>query len=160
VVLPPFSELVDAYARDVARLCAALAGPSDAEDAAQRAWLRALVAYKNLRHTGNLRGWLLKIAANAAMDGHRQRARQPVPVAEIAEAAAGSMTNPEPADEDLWRQVRSLPERQRVAVTLRYGLDFAHEQIAEVLGTTQTASRRLVSDGLADLRARLEEVTT
>lgn len=160
MVLPPFSDLVDAYWRDVARLSAVLAGPDDAEDASQRAWLQALIAYKNLKHTGNLRGWLLKIAANAAMDGHRARARRPVPVAEINETAAGVVSNADHADDTLWQEVRRLPDRQRVAVTLRYGLDLAHDQVAEVLGITQTASRRLVSDGLATLRARLEEVTT
>lgn len=152
---PPFAELVDRYRRDVARLCAALAGPGDAEDAAQRAWLKALQAYGELRHTRNLRGWLLKIAANSAMDGHRDRSRRPAPVAAIGEDVGGVAYAPEPADDDLWRLVGDLPERQRVAVTLRYGLDLGHRQIADVLGATEAASRRLVSDGLATLRAEL-----
>jgi hypothetical protein len=83
VVLPPFQTLVDAHWRDVARVAAALAGPDDAEDAAQRAWVSALRAYPSLTSARNLRGWLLTIAANAAMDGHRSRARRPVPVAEL-----------------------------------------------------------------------------
>ncbi len=55
-------------------------------------------------------------------------------------------------DPSLWAAVRSLPERQRVAVALRYVLDLDHAQIAQILDTTSAASRRLVSDGLATLR--------
>lgn len=74
MMLPPFQQLVDEHWRDVARLCAALAAPGEGEDAAQRAWLRALDAYPSLTHARNLRGWLLTIAARAAVDTHRPRA--------------------------------------------------------------------------------------
>jgi DNA-directed RNA polymerase specialized sigma24 family protein len=139
--LPPFQQLVDAHWRDVARLAASLAGPGDGEDAAQRAWLRALEAYPRLRSTRNLRGWLLTITARSAMDAHRARSRRPLPV----------------AAEGLWDAVRHLPERQRLAVALRYVLDLPHAEVARTLGTTQAASRRLVSDALATLRRQLPE---
>jgi RNA polymerase sigma factor (sigma-70 family) len=149
VVLPPFQSLVDAHWRDVARLAAALAGPDDAEDCAQRAWLAALAAYPNLRHAGNLRGWLLAITARCATDGHRSRVRRPVPVADLPDVAGGEA----PAyDPELWARVRALPQRQRVAVALHYVLDLPHGEVAAALGTTPAASRRLVSDALATLR--------
>jgi DNA-directed RNA polymerase specialized sigma24 family protein len=50
-------------------------------------------------------------------------------------------------DEDLWGRVARLPERQREAVVLKYVGDLDHPAIAELLGTTPTMSRRLVSDG-------------
>ena len=73
VSLPPFQDLIDAHWRDVARLSYALAGPTDAEDVAQQAWTQALAAYPTLRSTTNLRGWLLTITRNCAMDAERQR---------------------------------------------------------------------------------------
>jgi RNA polymerase sigma factor (sigma-70 family) len=155
--LPPFQQLVDAHWRDVARLAAALAGPGDGEDAAQRAWLRALEAYPRLRSTRNLRGWLLTITARCAMDAHRARSRRPLPVAAVPDDPAGSDPPPAVADEGLWDAVRRLPERQRRAVALRYVLDLPHAEVARNLGTTQAASRRLVSDALATLRQQLPE---
>ncbi|KWW97906.1 sigma-70 family RNA polymerase sigma factor [Carbonactinospora thermoautotrophica] len=151
MVLPPFQELVDRHWRDVARVCAALAGPNDADDVAQQAWLRALRAYPELKHARNLRGWLLSIAANAATDSHRDRARRPVPVERLPDRAVSA---PEP-DGDLWQRVRALPERQRIALALRYGADLTHRDIAAALGCSEAMSRRLVSDGLAALRTEL-----
>ena len=158
VMLPPFYELVDAYWRDVARLCRALAGPDDGEDAAQRAWLNALRAYPSLKHDRNLKGWLLTVAARAAMDGHRDRARRPVPMAEPPERTGSGFGNPAelPGDE-IWTLVAELPERERVAVGLRYALDQPHAEIAAEIGVSEAMSRRLVSDGLARLRIALRE---
>lgn len=153
-MLQPFQQVVDEHWRDVARLTAALADPNDTEDAVQRTWLQALRAYPTLRHGRNLRGWLLTIAAHAAADGHRARQRRPVPVAGLPETPA--MHAPQESDEGLWARVRALPERQRTAVALRYVLDLPHADIARMLGTTETATRRLVSDALATLRKELQ----
>jgi RNA polymerase sigma factor (sigma-70 family) len=153
-MLPPFQTLVDAHWRDVARLCAALAAPGEGEDAAQRAWMQALEAYPSLRHARNLRGWLLTIAARAATDTHRQRARRPVPVAAPPDTPARRRPD---HDDELWARVRALPERRRVAVALHYVLDLPHAEVARVLGTTPAASRRLVSDALAALRRELTQ---
>lgn len=156
--MQPFQQVVDEHWRDVARLTAALAHPDDVEDAVQRTWLQALRAYPTLRHGRNLRGWLLTIAARAAADGHRARRRRPVPVAQLPEYPVGTGAPDAPGgnDEDLWARVRQLPERQRTAVALRYVLDLPHADIARMLGTTETATRRLVSDALATLRKDLQ----
>jgi RNA polymerase sigma factor (sigma-70 family) len=154
--LPPFQQLVDAHWRDVARLAAALAGPGDGEDAAQRAWMRALEAYPRLRSSSNLRGWLLTITARSAMDSHRARRRRPLPVAAVPDRAVADDL-PAVGDQGLWDAVGRLPERQRLAVALRYVLDLPHAEVARTLGTTQAASRRLVSDALAALRRQLPE---
>jgi RNA polymerase sigma factor (sigma-70 family) len=153
VQLPPFQELVDAYWRDIARLSYALAGPDDGADVAQQVWERALEAYPRLHHTRNLKGWLLTITYRVAVDSHRARVRRPVPVPAGADyASAEAVAEP---DDELWSAVRRLPERQRVAIAMRYVLDIDHAGIARQLNTTQTMSRRLVSDGLAALRKEL-----
>jgi RNA polymerase sigma factor (sigma-70 family) len=162
VTLPPFQRLVDDHWRDVARLAHALAGPVDGDDVAQQAWTQALAAYPRLTHARNLRGWLLAITARCATDVHRCRARRAVPVSEPELAAAGSVPSPA-ADEvahledvTLWDAVRALPERQRLAIALRYVGDLDHAAVARELGTTPAATRRLVSDALATLRARTD----
>jgi len=158
VTLPPFQQLVDAHWRDVARLAHALAGPVDGDDVAQQAWTQALAAYPRLRSASNLRGWLLTITSRCAMDVHRSRGRRAVPAQDIAligeVSGRGVVGGPEKdrPDESLWSHVADLPERQRHAVVLKYVVDLDHPSIAAALGTTPTMSRRLVSDGLANLR--------
>ena len=154
MTLPPFQRLVDDHWRDVARLAAALAGPGDAEDVAQQAWLQALRAYPSLRHGRNLKSWLLTITARAATDTHRARARRPAPVPRVPDHPA---PRAEPSDDHLWKRVRALPERQRTAIALHYVLDLPHTEAARVLGTTPAMSRRLVSDALATLRGGVLE---
>lgn len=153
-MLPAFQTLVDAHWRDVARLAHALAGPVDGDDVAQQAWMRALDAYPRLTDARNLRSWLLTVTAHCATDEHRSRGRRAVPVEAPAERP---QIGADPAetlmDEALWAAVRGLPDRQRMALTLRYVADLDHAQIASALETTQAATRRLVSDALRTLRA-------
>jgi DNA-directed RNA polymerase specialized sigma24 family protein len=161
VTLPPFQSLVDEHWRDVARFARALAGPVDGADVAQQAWTNALAAYPKLRSSANLRGWLLTITSRCATDVHRSRTRRAVPVAEPALVADSGRTGfgraaadpVDPPDEAVWEAVRALPERQRIAVTLKYVADYDHAAVARHLGTTPAASRRLVADALATLRA-------
>jgi RNA polymerase sigma factor (sigma-70 family) len=152
VTLPPFQRLVDDHWRDVARLAYSMAGANEAEDVAQQAWAKALAAYPSLSDARNLKGWLMTITARTAIDATRRRARRPRPAEVLPERATppGAET-----DEELWSQVRCLPERQRSAVALHYVADLSHKEVADVLGTTAAASRRLVSDALGALRASL-----
>jgi RNA polymerase sigma factor (sigma-70 family) len=169
VNLPPFQRLVDEYWRDVARLAHALAGPVDGDDVAQQAWTQALAGYGRLRSAENLRGWLLTITARCATDAYRARARHPIGVDDLQATAAATrapVTAPgadeaaDLADPDLWAAVRALPERQRLAVTLKYVADLDHAELARRLDTTPTATRRLVSDALATLRGTRRPVPT
>ncbi len=159
MALPPFQRLVDEHWRDVSRLARALSDPSDADDVAQQAWTQAFAAYPRLRASVNLRSWLLTITHRCAMDQHRSRGRRAVPTDDdlVLEASGGTAAGPDAGgvDSELWARVARLPERQREAVVLKYVVDFDHPRIAELLGTTPTMSRRLVSDGLKTLRKDL-----
>lgn len=154
VNLPPFQALVDEHWQAVARLARALAGPVDGDDVAQRAWEKAFAAYPKLTSARNLRGWLLTITARCATDLYRERR----PQRPLDEAPPVAVDGPDAAawpDPDLWKAVNALPERQRVAVTLKYVGDLDHHAVAAALDTTPAASRRLVSDALAVLRTTL-----
>jgi RNA polymerase sigma factor (sigma-70 family) len=133
------------------RFLVASAGPNDADDVFQETVIAALRAYPALRHDDNLRGWLLKIAHNKALDHHRARARRPVPVPALDHEPAASELS-DPPDEDLWRLVDDLPPRQRGAVLLRFVGDLAHREVAAAMDCSEEAARRALSDGLAKLR--------
>jgi RNA polymerase sigma factor (sigma-70 family) len=146
---PPFQRLLDDHAEVVLRFCAASVGPADADDVFQETVIAALRAYPRLRHAGNLRGWLLAIAHNKALDHHRARARRAVPT-EVVEDVA--VHDPERRDDALWDAVHGLPPKQRGAVLLRFVADLSHKEIAGALGSSEEAARRSLADGLARLR--------
>jgi RNA polymerase sigma factor (sigma-70 family) len=159
VSLPPFQVLLDSHRADVYRFLLATAGPNEADDCFQETWIAALRAYPRLKHGENLRGWLLKIAQRKALDAHRARGRRAVPVEEVpdrggadAAIAAAQADNP-----GLWARVRSLPEKQRLAVVHRTVLDMGYPELAEVLDCSEDAARRNVHEGLKRLRGELDD---
>ncbi len=158
--LPPFQRFLDAHSADVLRYLVASVGRHDADDAFQDTFLSALRAYPRLSAGSNLRGWVLMIARRKAIDVHRARGRNPVPVAEIHD---GTQRSPPPPGEgegegDHWERVRALPARQREVLTLRYAADLTHAEIASALGCTEEAARRAAADGLENLRKELADV--
>jgi RNA polymerase sigma-70 factor (sigma-E family) len=58
--------------------------------------------------------------------------------------------------EDLWQALLRLPERQRIAIVLRYYEDLPELQAAEVLRCRPGTYRSLVSRGIAQLRLTLQ----
>lgn len=153
--LPPFQRFLDAHRSDVLRYLIASLGRHDADDAFQETFIAALRAYPRLTPDSNLRGWVLTIAHRKALDVHRARGRNPLPVAQIGERAADA--DGEPAD-DHWERVRALPPRQREVLTLRYAGDLTHAEIAHALGCSEEAARRAAADGLKTLRKELRDV--
>lgn len=148
---PPFQRLLDEHAAALLRFCVASAGPVDGDDVFQETVVAALRAYPGLRHTDNLRGWLLTIAHNKALDHHRSRGRRAVPADDVDPGAAadGALV---PRDDALWALVHGLPPKQRGAVLLRFVGDLSHREIAGALGSSEDAARRALADGLAKLR--------
>ena len=149
VNLPPFQQLLDRHAGEVHRFLAASVGPLDAEDAFQETFLSALRAYPSLRHADNLRAWVFQIAHRKALDVHRARARNPLPVEHLPEPVAAGDGAGEPA---LWRAVRRLPDKQRTAVFLRFAADLDYAQIGQALECSEPAARQNVRAGLATIR--------
>jgi RNA polymerase sigma factor (sigma-70 family) len=152
VSLPPFEQVVADHGPVVLRVCRALVGPDDAEDAWSDTFLAALVAYPRLRPDSNVRGWLVTIAHRKAIDRLRAGRRAPVPLESLPEQPSPDI---QPTDLDLWRNVAELAPRQRAAVAYHYLAGLPHAQVAEVLGGTETAARRAAADGIAKLRVAL-----
>ena len=151
--LPPFQAVYEAQRTDVYRFLVATAGPVEADDCFQETWISALRAYPRLRRTDNIRGWLLKIAQNKAIDAHRARGRRPVPVEAVPERAATPDASRAGEDDPaLWEAVRALPAKQRTAVYCRSVLGMPYDELAELLDSSEEAARRNVHEGLKRLR--------
>ena len=151
--LPPFQTVLDEHSAAVLAILRGAVGKDGAEDCFQETFLAALRAYPRLDDARNLRGWLLTIAHRKAIDHHRANGRRPIPVAEVPEAVAEDGM-PEP-DTRLWAAVGALPSKQRAAVSLRYGSDLPHGEIAAALGCSPEAARRSLHEGLKRLRKEL-----
>jgi RNA polymerase sigma factor (sigma-70 family) len=114
--------------------------------------LAALRAYEDLRDPGAIKTWLFSIAARKAIDAYRASARAPEPTDEIDEQAVAPAPAAPADEDDIWEQVRALPDKQRQAVTLRFRGDLVHREVAGAMGTTEAAARRNVYEGLERLR--------
>jgi RNA polymerase sigma factor (sigma-70 family) len=151
VTLRPFEQIVTDYGSMVLRVCRAVLGPSDAEDAWSETFLAALKAYPRLPGDANVEAWLVTIAHRKAVDATRARARRPVTAAHLPERPATS-GRPEDWDGDLWDALRALPDRQRAAVAYHYLAGLPYAEIASIIGGTADAARRAAADGIRNLR--------
>ena len=149
----PFQRFFEQHRDAVWRYCVAAVGRTEADDVFQEAWLAALRGYDRRRATASGSAWVVTIAPHKAMDHHRGTARRAVPVAAPPE---GVHEDPEPTlDPEPWARVRSLPPKQRAALTLRYAADLSHAEIARALGCSEEAARRSAHEGLKTLRLEL-----
>ena len=146
VAQPPFQEFLDQNRDAVFRFVSATVGPDDADDVFQETFIAALRAYPKLRGGSNLRGWVMTIAHNKAMDSHRSRGKRPVPVDTLPDLP---VVDGERAD---WSRLRDLPEKQRLAVLLRFAGDLPYREIGGVIGSSEAAARQSVREGLKRLR--------
>ena len=152
-MLPPFQRFLEDHQGDVWRFLIAAVGPVEAEDCFQETFLAALQAYPRLRSSRNLKGWVFTIAHRKALDVHRRRSRDPVPVAAVPERPMRGEANGDP---ELWRAVRSLPRKQRLAIAHRFVADLAYKDIAGVMSCTEEAARQNVRAGVKRLREVLD----
>ncbi|WP_344513641.1 sigma-70 family RNA polymerase sigma factor [Dactylosporangium maewongense] len=147
----PFESVVAQHSVTVLRVCRALLGVQDADDAWSETFLAALRAYPDLPETANVEAWLVTIARRKAIDVQRAAKRDPLPVETLPEAPA-SIGIPGTDDTELWELVGRLPDKQRQAITFRYLVGMPHAEIAAILGGTVDAARRAAADGLKTLR--------
>lgn len=145
----PFEAVVAAHGATVLRVCRAVVGPVDADDAWSETFVSALKAYPELAADANVEAWLVTIAHRKAIDVNRAAARRAVPVEQLPETPT---TDEEPGGPDLARALARLPPRQRQAVAYHYLGGLPYREVAAIVGGTVDAARRASADGIATLR--------
>lgn len=149
--LRPFEEIVAQHGPTVLRVCRAIVGYHEAEDAWSETFLAALRAYPDLDPGANVEAWLVTIAKRKAIDAHRATRRRPEPVAELPEKP-GRDARPAEGDDELWSALKSLPVKQREALAYHHLAGMPYAQVATILGNSEAAARRAAADGLKTLR--------
>jgi RNA polymerase sigma factor (sigma-70 family) len=151
----PFEAVVAEHGAMVLRVCRAVLGGADAEDAWSETFLAALKAYPELPDDANVEAWLVTVAHRKAIDVARAAARRAVPVGELPESS--SAPGADGRDLDLAAAVAGLPRRQRQAVAYHYLGGLPYQEVADVIGGTAEAARRAAADGIAKLRKTYKE---
>ena len=150
--LPPFEIALEEHGPGIRGWLITRVGPDRADDVFQETMLAALASWEGTKVV-SVRAWLFTIASNKAVDEDRRAGRRPQPEGEVdtwpsAEAVQW-------LEDPVWDEVRGLPEKQRVAVTLRFRGDLTHREIGESMETSEAVARRNVFEGLKSLRERI-----
>ena len=151
---PPFEAVVAGHGPTVLRVCRAVLGEADAEDAWSETFLAALKAYPDLPGDANVEAWLVTIAHRKAIDVTRAAARRAIPVAQppdraVAPAADSARSG---LESDLAVAVARLPAKQKQAVAYHYLAGLPYTDVAAIVGGSVDAARRAAADGIATLR--------
>jgi RNA polymerase sigma factor (sigma-70 family) len=155
----PFEAVVAQHGATVLRVCRAVLGPADADDAWSETFLSAMRAYPDLPEGANIEAWLVTIAHRKAIDVTRAAARRAVPVAETPDDAAAPPAD-SPADGldgELAGAVARLPAKQKQAVAYHYLAGLPYADIAAIVGGSADTVRRAAADGIATLRRSYQE---
>jgi len=143
-----FTHLVEAYQIPVYNLTYRMLGNAkEAEDAAQETFLRAYTRLVTYQTDKKFSSWLLAIASHYCIDLLRRRRFTWLSLDELPflDQAAAERNQPEEAairqeERDEVRQMLAqLPPQYRAAVILRYWYELSYLEIAEAMGTTESA---------------------
>jgi RNA polymerase sigma factor (sigma-70 family) len=123
-------------------------------DVVQEAFAIALRRRGSFRGDGNLEAWVWRIVINVARDRRRARQRESrlLPLMRPPERQRES-------SDDVKELLLALPERQRLAIFLRYYADLSYAQIAEVLGVSSGTVSASITTARGALREQLQEAT-
>lgn len=148
-----FGILIDRYWRVISVLALQKVGKvQDAEDVVQETFYKAYRSLSSLRERKKFGSWLYNIAFKLCIDRHREKKRKwAVSLDRLAE---GNFQFPdkngkEPGHQEeirdsLREAMRSLPDKYRLIITLRYLKNMSYKEIADHLEEPQgTISNRL-----------------
>ena len=130
------------------------------EEIVQDAFVAVFARPDRLRSPDRLPAYLRSAVLNGARSTLRRRGAagrlRPVPVSGSAPSAEAAVVLAEEHAAVL-RALRSLPDRQRDVLALRYWGDLSEAEIAETLGVSPGTVKTHAKRGLASLADRLEE---
>jgi len=155
--------LVRRHHAAVFRLCLGVLGDEDgAADATQETFVKAVRGLARFRGDAAFRTWLLSIALNEARGAlRRDRRRRETGIDGVGPLADRDDPAGRAALRDAARRVRErvaeLPEKQRLAVTLRIDEGLSFREIGEIIGSSEGAARVNYHHGIRRLREQLEE---
>ncbi|MCE7987802.1 MAG: sigma-70 family RNA polymerase sigma factor [Caldilinea sp. CFX5] len=139
---------------------ALLGDVQSAQDAAQEAFWEAYRNLTKLREPAAFPGWFQRIVVGRA---YRELRRQPVTLLPLESMADMAGNQPDPAEQVLTQQqqaeiaqaLATLPEAQRLAVTLFYIEGYSYQEIADFLEAPLSTVKKRLFDARRKLKGRM-----
>ena len=128
---------------------------SDADDLAQDALVKAYLSLTGYRDKGKFRSWLFKIAHNTFLN-HKASCRTTESLDEARALVSNTSADASFAHQDLYLALRTLPPKERSAITLFYLSGYNIKEIAAITDTSEDAVKKQLSRGRDKLKERLK----
>lgn len=127
----------------------------DADDLAQDALVKAYLSLAGYQNKGKFRSWLFKIAYNTFLN-HKASCRTMESIDEARSLIGGPAADSSFEHQDLYLALRTLPPKERSAITLFYLNGYSIKEIAAITDASQDAVKQQLSRGRDKLKARLQ----
>ncbi|MFC9972056.1 SigE family RNA polymerase sigma factor [Spirillospora sp. NPDC127200] len=125
---------------------------AEAEDLLQAALAKTYLAWDRINDRAAVDGYVRRAMVNTQISWWRRRKLDIYPTDELPDRPVDDHTDRSELHDALGRALRRLPERQRLAVMLRYYEDMPESEIAEILGISVGTVKSTVSRAMAKLR--------
>ncbi|TDQ52918.1 RNA polymerase sigma-70 factor (sigma-E family) [Actinorugispora endophytica] len=148
-----FSDYVQRRGPALQRMALSLTGNhADAEDLLQAALVKTFFAWERISSPHARDGYVRRAMVNTQISEWRRKHLDVYPTDEIPEQRMDDPTWRTDLADAVGRAIRRLPDRQRLAVVLRYYEDMSEAEIASALGVSVGTVKSTVSRAVAKLR--------
>ncbi|QKW32789.1 SigE family RNA polymerase sigma factor [Actinomadura sp. NAK00032] len=125
---------------------------AEAEDLLQAALAKTYLAWDRIEDRAAVDGYVRRAMVNTQISWWRRRKLEVYPTDRLPDRPVDDHTDRSEMRDALGRALDRLPERQRLAVMLRYYEDMSEREIAEVLGVSVGTVKSTVSRAMTRLR--------
>lgn len=152
-----FREYVVARGPALLRAATQLTGDcAEAEDLLQAALAKTYLAWDRINDRAAMDGYVRRAMVNTHITWWRRRKLEVYPTDTLPDRPVDDHTLRSELRDVLGRALHRLPERQRLALVLRYYEDMPEAEIAEALGITVGTVKSTISRAVAKLREDTE----
>ena len=128
---------------------------AEADDLAQDTLVKAYLSSAGYREKGRFRSWLFKIAHNTFLN-HKASCRTTESIEEARTLISSNSADASFEHQDLYLALRTLPPKERSAITLFYLNGYNIKEIANITEASEDAVKKQLSRGRDQLKEKLK----